>query len=65
MQASCLPLACTCLKSPASWAPRSATGELQEKGLSIKKGTSTQPLVQFLLEINTAGASTYLLGPHE
>lgn len=42
-----------------------ATGELQEKGLRGEKGRAIQPLVRFLLEINTSGASTHLLGAQE
>lgn len=58
MWASCPPLACTCPKPPPAWAP--AMGGLKEKGLSIKKGISTPPLVLFLLKISTSGAATHL-----
>lgn len=40
-------------------------GELQAKGLHIKKGTATQPLVPFLLEMNTSGVSLHPLGAQE
>ncbi|XP_058992242.1 tRNA pseudouridine synthase-like 1 isoform X2 [Mustela lutreola] len=53
------------LAPPPSWAPWAAMGELQAKGLHIKKGTATQPLVPFLLEMNTSGVSLHPLGAQE